>query len=97
MKESMFKNIKLSIDGRDICAVLTADNTRAGGKEAYQASKVIEQLFLHNERYDTLTYVVVDRKDPQHTLWCFKLQLHDDLENLILDMTGGEFLSGLSE
>lgn len=96
MRKSILSNIKLSIEGRDIYTVLTADNTRAGGKEAYQASKVIEQLFLHNERYDTLTYVVVDRKDPQHTLWCFKLRLHDDLENLILDMSGGEFLAGLS-
>ena len=97
MRKSILSNIKLSIEGRDICAVLVADNNKAGGKEAYQASKVIEQLFIHNEKYDTLTYVVVDRKDSHHTLWCFKLQLHDDFENLILDMTGVEFLSGLSE
>ena len=97
MRKSILSNIKLSIEGRDICTVLVADNSKAGGKEAYQASKVIEQLFIHNEKYDTLTFVVVDRKDPHHTLWCFKLQLHDDLENMILDMTGGEFLSGLSE
>ena len=97
MKKSMLENIKLSIEGRDIRTVLTADNTSDGGKEAYQASKIIEQLFVNNEKYDTLTFVVVDRKDPHHTLWCVKLELNGALENYVLDMVGGEFLAGLSE
>ena len=57
----------------------------------------MKKSILSNIKLSIEGRVVVDRNDPHHTLWCFKLQLHDDLENLILDIVGGEFLSGLSE
>ena len=96
MKHDILNDIRLSIEGRDVTAILTGDNTKECGKEAYRAVKVIEKLFIRNNDYDTLTYTVLDRKDPKHILWCVKLELHGDLENYVLDMVGGEFLSGLS-
>lgn len=96
MRHGMFYNIRLSIDGREASAVLAGDNTRDGGAEAYHASKVFRDLFIGNDQYDTLTFTVIDREDPKRILWCFKLQLHDDYENYILDLVGGEFLAGLS-
>lgn len=96
MKESILKNIVLSIEGKDVSMVLAGDNTKEGGKEAYRAVKVIEKLFIKNNDYDTLTCTVLNRKDSHHILWCVKLELHGDLENYVLDMVGGEFLSGLS-
>lgn len=96
MKESILKNIRLSIEGRDVKTTLTGDNTKEGGKEAYRAAKIIGQMFINNDHYDSLSFIVMDRADPRHTLWHFKLQLHDGLENYVFDMEGGEFLTGLS-
>ncbi len=96
MKKSMLKDIALSIEGRDAQVVLSGDNTRSGGKEADQAAEVIENLFSSADQYDTLTFKVVDRSDPRHTLWCFKLHLHEN-EKYVLDLVGGEFQDGLSE
>ena len=64
MKESILKNIRLSIEGRDVKTTLTGDNTKEGGKEAYRAAKIIGQMFINNDHYDSLSFIVMDRADP---------------------------------
>lgn len=97
MKHDMLYDIGLSIKGREISAILAGDNTKDGGAEAYRASKLFRDLFIGNDQYDTLTFTVTDRADRRRTLWCFKLDLHGKVENYILDLVGGDFLSGLVE
>lgn len=94
-KKNILDDFKMSICGREVSATLIGDNTKEGGKEAYRASEVIKKLFVDNKDYDILTFTVFDRKDPTHCLWSYKLMLHGDIENFVIDMVGGEFLAGI--